>query len=43
MTKEPPGSVNRSDRMIAVGFAVLIAAWLLAYAVLLVKYGGHSG
>ena len=37
------GNYNRFDLMIAIGFAALVAVWLLIYAVLLVKYGGYSG
>jgi hypothetical protein len=37
------GNYNRFDLMIAIGFAALVAVWLLVYAALLIKYGGHSG
>jgi hypothetical protein len=37
------GNYTRFDLMVAIGFAALVAVWLLVYAVLLIKYGGHSG
>ena len=37
------GNYNRFDRMVAIGIAALVAVWLLVYAVLLIKYGGHNG
>ena len=37
------GNYNRFDLMVAIGIAALVAVWLLVYAVLLIKYGGHSG
>ena len=37
------GNYTRFDLMVAIGFAALVAVWLLVYAVLLIKFGGHSG
>jgi hypothetical protein len=43
MAKEPLGSFNRLDLMIATLLASLVAVWLLVYAVLVILYGGHAG
>jgi hypothetical protein len=37
------GNYTRLDPLIAIVLAGLVAGWLLVYAAVLIKYGGHSG
>jgi hypothetical protein len=38
-----PANYTRVDLVIALFLAALVGAWLLAFAAILIKYGGHAG
>ena len=43
MAKGHPDKFSRFDVAVAIVLAAIFAAWVLAYAVLLIMYGEHAG